>query len=110
MLKKSQRLSRVEFDQCFKAGRRFHSPNLQCIYCPSPDFHGSAVVGKKVFKKAVDRNKQRRRIYAALYRVRCQQSLHGVYILIAKPSAKSVGYKTLSVEIVDLVGRIQKTS
>ena len=109
MLKKTQRLSRKEFDYCFKVGRRLHSSNLQCVYCPATEFHGSAVVGKKVFKKAIDRNKQRRRIYNALYKIKIQKSLSGTYILIAKKSANNIGYKTLFNEIADLVGRIEKT-
>lgn len=110
MLKKTERLSTRQFDEYFRVGRRLHGTYLQLIYSPAPVFHGAAVVGKKVAKKAVDRNKQRRRIYNALYALKGQQDLVGVYILIAKPPTANVGYKTLKQEIEYLVGQTRKKS
>lgn len=62
MLKKQHRLTVAEFDQYFKAGRRFHGEYLQLIYTATESFHGAVVVGKKVYKNAVDRNRLRRRL------------------------------------------------
>lgn len=109
MLKKRQRLTKQQFDHFFKTGRRYHHPLLQLVYTPGQDFHGAAVVGKKIYKRAVDRNRYRRRLYAALYRQKQQADLRGVYILLLKPAAKDVAYGELAAAVSDLVGRVGKS-
>lgn len=108
MLKKKQRLTKRQFDAHFKVGKRYHSPLLQLIYVPHESFHGAAVVGKKVSKKAVVRNKHRRRMYAALYDLYKKDALTGVYILIAKPDVLHTPYSELKHVISDTIGRIGK--
>jgi ribonuclease P protein component len=85
MLRKKERLTRALFDRSFSVGKRFHSPYVQIIVSPSDGFHGSVVVGKKVYKKAVDRNKLRRRLYAMLYQWSRKKEKLSTYIIIAKP-------------------------
>tara|TARA_B100000745_G_scaffold294021_1_gene236518 strand:- start:1371 stop:1694 length:324 start_codon:yes stop_codon:yes gene_type:complete len=106
MLKKKQRLTKKEFDHVFKNGKRVHSPILQLIYQPGEQFHGAAVVGKKVYKKAVDRNRLRRRLYAVLYRQQKEVERAGTYILIAKPAIKEVSKQQFTNEVA---GVLQKT-
>lgn len=97
MFKKRHRLTKAMFDQSFRQGKRFHSPELQLIHDKTtPDFHGAVVVGKKVYKKAVLRNKLRRRIYGVLYRWQKTHQATGTYILVAKPSITSVDRKNLT--------------
>jgi ribonuclease P protein component len=67
MFTKKQRLTRAEFDRFFAVGKRLHSPSLTLIYAKSDEPHAAVVVGKKVAKKAVDRNTLRRRIYGLVY-------------------------------------------
>ncbi|MDC1205594.1 ribonuclease P protein component [Candidatus Pacebacteria bacterium] len=110
MLAKKERLTKKEFDRFFSSGKRYHSPVLQLIYTPLDVFHGAAVVGKKVHKKAVDRNKTRRRLYGALYALKLQDNLMGVYIVIAKPKAKDATYATLKQELSELVGSTKNLS
>jgi ribonuclease P protein component len=87
MLKKKERLTRAEFDAAFAAGKRVHSPLLQVIVAPSPSFHGAVVVGKKVYKKAVDRNKLRRQLYAIVYQFSKKDGvLAKTFITITKPA------------------------
>lgn len=86
MLPKRERLTTERFDQVFKTGKRYHSPYFQIITTPSPTFHGAVVVGKKVYKKAVDRNRLRRQLYGVLYRHQQTQTKRGIYIIIAKPA------------------------
>lgn len=105
MLKKKQRLTKKEFDQYFQSGKRFHDPLLQLIYTPHASFQGAVVVGKKVHKKAVDRNRLRRRLYAALYTLYKEKQLTGVYIIIAKPVAKNASHK----ELKELLSKLIKT-
>lgn len=88
MFKKSQRLSRNEFEGFFKAGRRLHQTDLTIIYNRHfPVLKVGVVVGKKVSKQAVTRNTLKRRVYSTLrkelLKKSCQQ---GLYIIITKPS------------------------
>jgi len=99
MLKKKQRLTKEAFDIVFKKGQRVHSPTIQLIYQKSDVFHGSAVVGKKVCKKAVDRNRLRRRLYAVLYSYCKAGSCKGTYVLVAKPKLTEVSKKEFTQEV-----------
>lgn len=106
MLQKKNRLSTAAFDQYFKLGKRRHSPHLQIIYVQQAAFHGAAVVGKKVFKEAVKRNRLRRQLYGILYRSVQSGQLSGVVMIIAKPSAKSVPRKELLTEVHTLIASL----
>lgn len=110
MLKKAERLKKAEFDRFFAVGKRFHSDSLQLIYVPSTEqgFQAAAVAGKKVSKSAVDRNRVRRRIYAALRALHEAQPLSGVYMVIAKPTARTASYQELSTTLAELVGKAHK--
>ena len=103
MLQKQHRLTTAAFDQYFKTGKRRHSPNLQLIHVPQTEFHGAAVVGKKVFKEAVKRNRLRRQLYGVLYRAVKRGQLSGVVIVIAKPSARQTPRQKLLIEAQTLV-------
>ncbi len=104
MFKKSQRLDRATFTQYFKTGRRFQSSNLTLVYIPGVPFGVSAVVGKKVAKQAVDRNRTRRRIYAATRRFfGVQTDIAGVHIIIAKPTAAKITRLVLAAETAELL-------
>jgi len=106
MLSKKSRLTKKEFDHVFKNGKRIHSPSMQLIYTPGEKFHGAAVVGKKVHKRAVDRNRLRRRLYGVLYRYQKAQGCTGNYILIAKPPLKEVSKKDFTVEVLGVLEKV----
>ena len=95
MLKKKERLTKKEFDRFFSLGQRRPNNLFTLIFSPNPTFHGAVVVGKKVFKKAVDRNRLRRRLYNILYRLSRENNLQGVYIILAKPEAGRVSFAVL---------------
>lgn len=99
MLSKKERLTRVEFDRFFAVGKRIHTPTLQIIFAESPTFHGSVVIPKKVYKKAVDRNKIRRRLYAVLYQFSRQHKQTGTFIIIAKPPVTKVAFALCVAEL-----------
>lgn len=86
MLRKRQRLSSAGFSEVFKAGRRLHTAYFQLIYLPSEDFHASVVVGKKVAKTAVRRNRLRRQVYGVLHRSAVGTPLSVTVIVVAKPA------------------------
>lgn len=110
MLKKKERLTKKEFDRSFSVGKRTHSPTVQLIYEPTDAFHGAAVVGKKVYKKAVDRNRLRRRMYGVLYRYHTEHPLMGTYILIAKPALKEVQKSEFTQQIENVIKQAQNYS
>ncbi len=99
MLKKKERLSRSEFNRFFSVGKRFHSPLFTIIYAPNPTFHASAVMGKKIGKTAVLRNKFRRRVYAGYERMHKLTPLTGVYIVIAKSGAEKASFEMIEREL-----------
>ncbi|MFT5849386.1 MAG: ribonuclease P protein component [Patiriisocius sp.] len=105
MLTKKQRLTKKEFDHSFSVGKRVHSPALQLIYQKDTVFHGAAVVGKKVYKNAVDRNRLRRRLYAVLYRYSKEHDCKGTYIIIAKPALKEVSKSDFAQEVEVLLDK-----
>lgn len=106
MLPKKQRLTKKEFDTFFQSGKRIHTPYFTLVYTPHTTFHGAVVVGKKVSKKAVTRNKIRRRVYAALYRLKQEQDIRGVYILLVKRPAEACAFHELVSELEQAVGRV----
>lgn len=108
MLAKSQRLSRVQFSTYFKSGKRLHSDFITIVYSPHLTLHGSVVISKKVFKRAVDRNLARRRVYALLRHITKQHNHTGVYIVLLKPSYKQLTKAQSLVEIKNLIERTLK--
>ena len=107
MLKKKERLNKKDFNRFFSSGRKYHSTNLQIIFTVTEDFHGAVVVGKKVYKKAVSRNRLRRQLYNILYRYSREHELKGVYIIITKPTARDLAYIDLKSEFENILKQIK---
>ncbi|MAZ56304.1 hypothetical protein CL653_00740 [bacterium] len=105
MLKKKQRMTKSQFDHYFKSGRKIHGEYLDIIYTESKCFHGAVVVGKKVFKKALLRNKLRRRIYSILYNLHKTHGFFGVYIILSKPTTSRAGFKEVQAEVRSLLAK-----
>ena len=108
MLGKQNRLSKKQFDEHFKVGKRFHFTHCTIIYSPFPTLHGSVVVGKKVAKKAVDRNKYRRRVYDQMHRLLIKGGATGVFIIILKPAFKSLTRKEALADIQAHIATVLK--
>ena len=85
----------MEFDRVYSHGKRFNTPLVQLIAANTDSFHGSVVVGKKVYKHAVDRNTLRRQMYAILYTWSRTNPKPRTYIIIAKPAAKNASFTIL---------------
>ncbi len=109
MLKKKQRLTTRQFDRFFSSGRRFHDPLMTLIWNDHDTFHGATVAGKKVFKRAVDRNRLRRRLYNILYRLSQENELKGVYIILTKPATSRASFAELKDALERLVKLTTKT-
>ena len=106
MFKKTERLNRTAFTKYFKVGRRSHTDDFTLIYSPAPVRGVAVVVGKKVFKGAVDRNTLRRRIYAAARII--LEDTTGVYLIIAKPNAKNLTQSAVAPAITSLLASTLK--
>lgn len=111
MLKKSERLTKKQFDSFFAQGKRFHFPYCTIVYTPQSDgFHGAVVVGKKVAKRAVDRNTIRRRVYSQLYSLVKETGRTGVYIVLIKPGFIALPRSQAAEEIAyAIAGLLKKT-
>ena len=110
MFSAKERLSRLAFTEYFKSGRRFQTPALTLVYSPAPKLGVSAVVGKKVSKLAVGRNRIRRRLYAEMRRSFTEMGvISGVYIVIAKPVAMTYTRAALLTELTALLALPRKS-
>ena len=108
MLAREQRLTKKQFDQYFKAGKRWHFSHCTIIHTPLPTLHGSVVVGKKVSKKAVTRNTIRRRVYAQLRQICEKQNTTGVFIIIIKPTYNELTRKEALLDITKHIAQVMK--
>jgi len=108
MLKKEERVSRAEFLKLYKQGRKLHSTNLTIAISPTPSFHGSVVVSKKVSKLAVIRNSVRRRIYGELRQLRTKKP--ATYIVMVRPGYTILTKRLAQEELKELIGRILKSA
>lgn len=102
------RLKRYEFNLLFKNGRRFNSEYVTIIFSKSDESHLSVVVGKKVAKLAVGRNKIRRRIYNGLFHG--LKSKTGDFIVIVKPTFSKQTKQQQNTTILSLLADIEKMS
>jgi ribonuclease P protein component len=108
MLKKSERVSRKEFMAHYHQGKKLHSTNLSVAISPTPTFHGSVVVSKKVAKLAVERNSMRRRIYGELRQLRVVRP--ATYIVMVRPEYVKLTKREAKAELESLIGRIVKSA
>ena len=109
MFKKTERLGRAAFTNYFKIGRRFQSEYFTLVFTPAPLRAVAVVVGKKVHKQAVDRNTLRRRVYAAARtEMEATVTTNGIYIIIAKPTAKNLTQTAIAPAVASLLATTQK--
>lgn len=106
MLKKQQRLTTEAFDRYFATGRRYHGQSVQLIFTPASSFHGAVVVGKKVYKRAVDRNQLRRRLYGLLYRYKQDSFTTGIFIVLVKPGAQQLPFTAVRDDVLETLAKL----
>jgi ribonuclease P protein component len=86
----------------FKKGKKYYSDNFLLYYLPSGVLSVSAVVSKKISKKAVVRNKIKRRIRhianTLLYR--------GKFAIVAKKDISEYNFEKLKQEFKKLAAKI----
>lgn len=96
MLKRENRLSRELFSLTFKQGRRVNKRYINSVYMLNNDFKSVVVVGKKISKKAVQRNLLRRRVYALIKDLKQNSSKTGYFIFLIKPDVVKLTRKNFN--------------
>lgn len=109
MVPTSLRIRRADFPAVIKAGRRQHGQFVTavCILGTTPQV--SVVVSKKVAKRAVDRNRLRRRVYGAVERFLQTSPLAATVIFLVKPEAKTATRLDFAADVADLLAKIAKS-
>ncbi len=110
MFKKSNRLTKSEFSEYFKAGRRHNTTHLTFVTHPYPRTKTAVVVGKKVAKSAVRRNVLKRRVYAALRKAHSTETNFGVVIVVVKPSFNSLPRKVAESFLQESIALVLKSA
>lgn len=106
MIAKKNKLSRKDFLVCSKSTNLLFSPLFSLKYKINNLEFGrwSVVVSKKLSKKAVERNKIKRRVYEVLAKHLLVYKIDG--IIYPKPAVLNLDYEKLSFEIDSLVSKI----
>ncbi len=110
MFKKSERLSRPEFSEYFRIGKRHHFTHCTIITNPLPSRKVAVVVGKKVAKSAVRRNTIKRRIYATLRLMLVPVEYKGVMIVIIKPAYNSLSRQAADNSLRESIAEVMKNT
>jgi ribonuclease P protein component len=98
-----------EFKPLLQSRITISSAHLSVKFVSSNKVVCSVVVSKKVFKKAHDRFRVKRRVYSIIETkiINSTQLLHGFYLLTVKSNAiLSLSVKNLEVEVIDLISRL----
>ena len=90
MLPKRTRLTTHQFTDLFQAGRRIHTPYFQIIIGSPGQFQAAVVVGKKVYRHAVDRNRVRRQLYTVLRHWQQATGYDTAIIVVVKPKLTTI--------------------
>jgi ribonuclease P protein component len=111
MLPKQHRLVRSDYDLIFKKGRRIRGRNFGLIILPAEDKKEPSKIGiivtKKVFKKAVDRNKLKRQLRNIMISTIVMRLPFGNKIVISVfPFAANLKFIEIKEEIITLFEKI----
>ncbi len=105
MIAQDNRISRAEFMNYLR-GKRYAGVALTVTVSPAPTLKVSVVVSKKVAKRAVDRNRLRRRAYGVIERWLKQSQFIGVVVVQYKPGALRLSRVAVQAELEALLAQI----
>jgi ribonuclease P protein component len=105
MLKKKQRLSRDNFTQLLKKGKRLHDTDVSLVFMPTLETKCGVVVSKKTAKHATARNLVRRRIFAILGE-NLENLSHLHVAVVTKKSVVHIPYSELKEILNNLIHKI----
>lgn len=101
MLPKSKRIPRKSFPEIIKTGKIFNSNHFTLRKSSSKELRVAVSVSKKVSKKAVIRNRTRRRVYSSMRKLLPFLEF-GLYLIIAKVGADKLKGELLESELKKL--------
>jgi len=110
MLAKENRLKKKkDFELVFKNGRILKSKNVFLKYLSSEvkERKVGFIVSKKVSKKAVERNKVKRRLREIIRKNKESIKENISIIIIALPSLKNVSFKEMEIEVKNILDLIK---
>ncbi|MFZ2522018.1 MAG: ribonuclease P protein component [Minisyncoccia bacterium] len=105
MLPKKNRVSKMEFGEIFKGGKRYNSEHFLLYLAKNKDKlqKFSFSVSKKVCPKAVQRNKLRRRGYSAISKIVKSMIDGNSGLFVIKKNFSKMSFKALEEEITSLL-------
>ncbi len=107
MLGKKFKLKKINFEEIFKIGEKYKSDFFTIIKIKNKERKFAVLPNKKEFKKAVERNKIKRRIYEII-RLNFEKIPKGSFIIFPKKNCLKLKFKELEEELAKLI--INKTS
>jgi len=102
MLPKYRRIPRRLFKPLLESRKYFNSEHFSLRVIPSKEVRIAVSVSKKIYKKAVVRNKVRRRVYSAM-RDLISSLRVGLYLVVAKHGSEKTKGKELKNELKSLI-------
>jgi len=103
MLPKRQRVSRKLFEAVFRSATTFSSPFFVLKVKKEEESRFAFSVSAKICPKAVDRNKLRRRGYAAAQNLLPQIKISAICLFIIKKGAEKLNFQKLQEEIKNIL-------
>lgn len=103
MFKKLLRLNSREFNLCYATGKNKFSPHLRMKMLPNQESASCAVVvPKKVLKRRIDRNQEKRRVMHALKHALDSDEVSKIIVFIHKDTTH-LSYNSLIDELSNLI-------
>jgi ribonuclease P protein component len=100
---RSQRITSLEFDDILKRGKTSVSPLFSLCYLPANKSYFAVVASKKVSKKAVVRNRNKRHTRSILRKIEQELSRSGYFILFIKRDLSTIEHVVLEEALRKLV-------
>jgi len=100
----TQRITSTEFETVLKKGRTSHSSLFSLCYSPSTKALVSVVASKKVSKKAVVRNKNKRRVRHALKSL-IVKGISGYFVFFIKKDMNLIKFPVLKEDLEQLISK-----
>ena len=104
MLPRNRRIPRELFEVILKSGKKVDSKHFSLRTAPSKTPRLAVSVSKKISKKAVTRNRIRRRTYSAVRNILTTLP-NKLFLLIARPGADKLKGEELKNELAELLSK-----
>lgn len=102
MLKKKYKLKKINFEEIFKIGKRFKNNFFLVVKIDDKEKKFTVLPNKKDFKKAIERNKIKRRIYEII-RLNFDKIPPGNFLIFPKKNCLKLNFKELEKKLIKLL-------